>query len=359
MDVTSKGTDMARNDDPHADLREAAVGQPLVALPQHSFFGAPVCADLDSFDAQIALLGVPYDQGSLIPECRVGQSQAPKAVRTNPTFHYSGDPFDGPPDPAAPGVGFYCLDDGKDYLMGVTMADIGDVVIPIGDLKAFVNTTTEVARKVASRGAVLASVGGDHSIAFPLVRGMEPWGSLHVIHFDSHFDIRDEVAGTRYSHSSPIARIAELPFVDGITQCGMRNFGSKQSLAMVEKLGTAVVPAAVMHREGPAAALAEHVPQGRNVYLTIDTDFFDGPIVPGTVLPEPGGFTLQEFREIVQMIAARSNIVGFDLVCLNPLVDTSWYGGVTIRLVSYAMAYTLGYIFDARRNATAAAGPAA
>ena len=213
------------------------------------------------------------------------------------------------------------------------------------------------ARHVAARGAVLASVGGDHSIAFPLVRGMEPWGSLEVIHFDSHFDIRDSVAGTRYSHSSPIARIAELPFVDGITQCGMRNFGSPQSLAMVEKLGTVVVPAAEMHRKGPAEAMAEHVPVGKNVYLTIDTDFFDGAIVPGTVLPEPGGFTLQDFRDCVQMIAARSNIVGFDFVCLNPLVDTSWYGGVTIRLVSYAMAYTLGYIFAARRSAAAAVRP--
>lgn len=344
-------------DDPHADLREAPAGHPLVALPQHSFFGAPVCASLDDFDAEVALLGVPYDQGSLIPECRVGQSQAPKALRTNPTFFYGGDPFDGPPDPEAPCVGFYCVDDGKEYLDGVTMADIGDVVIPIGDLKAFVNTTTEVARHVAARGAVLASAGGDHSIAFPLVRGMEPWSSVHVVHFDSHFDVRDAVAGTRYSHSSPIARIAELPFVDGITQCGMRNFGSRQSLAMVEKLGTVVVPAAEMHRKGPADALAEAVPAGKNVYLTIDTDFFDGPIVPGTVLPEPGGFTLQEFREIVQMIAARSNIVGFDLVCLNPLVDTAWYGGVTIRLVSYAMAYTLAYIFDARRSADATAGP--
>jgi arginase family enzyme len=254
-------------------------------------------------------------------------------------------------------VGFYCVDDGKEYLTGVTMADIGDIVVPIGDLKAFVSTTTEVARRIAARGAVLASVGGDHSIAFPLVRGMEPWGHLEVFHFDAHFDVRDAVAGTRYSHSSPIARIAELPFVDRITQCGMRNFGSRQSLGMVEKLGTVVLPAAAMHRQGPAGALADHVPTGKNLYLTIDTDLFDWSIVPGTVLPEPGGFTLQDFRECVQAIAQRSNIVGFDVVCLNPLVDTSWYGGVTIRLVSYVMAYTLAYTFEAR--ATVQTGEAA
>jgi agmatinase len=96
--------------------------------------------------------------------------------------------------------------------------------------------------------------------------------------------------------------------------------------------------------------VAEYAPAGENVYLTIDTDFFDWSIVPGTVLPEPGGFTLSEFRECIQVIAGRSNIVGFDVVCLNPLVDTAWYGGVTTRLVSYVMAYTLGYLFAARRN---------
>ena len=119
--------------DPHPDLAEAGMSSPLLALPPHSFFGAPVCRDLAAFDADVALLGVPYDQGSLIPYCRVGQSQGPNAVRMNPTFFYGGNPFDGPPDPAAPCVGFYCIDDDVEYLAGVRMADIGDVVIPVGE----------------------------------------------------------------------------------------------------------------------------------------------------------------------------------------------------------------------------------
>jgi agmatinase len=335
-------------DDPHFDLLDAGVTEPPVAVPPHSFFGAPECPRLDEFDAEVALLGIPYDQGSLIPYCRVGQSQGPSAVRANPTFFYGGNPFDGPPDAGQPCVGFYCVDDGKEYLVGVSMADIGDIVITPGDLKRFVNTTADVARRIAEKRAVLVSVGGDHSIAFPLVRGMEPWGDLHVVQFDAHYDTRDEVAQARYSHSSPISRMAELPFVTGITQLGIRNFGAKASLAMVEKLGSTVVPAARMHAEGAAATVERNVPEARNIYVTIDTDAFDWSIAPGTVLPEPGGFTLQQFRECMQVIVRKGNVVGFDVVCLNPLVDTAWYGGVTIRLVSYVMAYTLGYIFDAR-----------
>jgi agmatinase len=182
---------------------------------------------------------------------------------------------------------------------------------------------------------------------------MEPWGPIEVIQFDAHFDTRDTVGGSRYSHSSPIHRISELGFVDRITQFGIRNFASRESLAMAERIGTVVVPGAEMHAKGPADAVAEHAPVGKNVYLTIDTDFFDWSIVPGTVLPEPGGFTLQEFRDCVQVVAGRSNIVGFDVVCLNPLVDTAWYGGVTTRLVSYVMAYTLAYAFAARRQVAA------
>lgn len=337
-------------DDPHSDLLEAGITEPPLAVPPHSFFGAPVCPRLDEFDAEVALLGIPYDQGSLIPYCRVGQSQGPSAVRTNPTFFYGGNPFDGPPDAGQPCVGFYCVDDGKDYLVGVSMADIGDIVITPGDLKRFVNTTAEVARRIAEKRAVLVSVGGDHSIAFPLVRGMEPWGDLHVVQFDAHYDTRDQVAQARYSHSSPISRMAELPFVTGITQLGIRNFGAKSSLAMVEKLGLTVVPAGRMHAEGAAAEVERNVPEAKNIYVTIDTDAFDWSIVPGTVLPEPGGFTLQQFRECMQVIVKKGNVVGFDVVCLNPLVDTAWYGGVTTRLVSYVMAYTLGYIFDARAS---------
>ena len=335
-------------DNPHADLMTAGITQPLVTMPTCSFFGAPECRDLADFDADVALLGIPYDQGSLIPHCRVGQSQAPNAVRTNPTFFYGGDPFDGPPDPTKPCVGFYCVDDGKSYLVGTSMADIGDVVVTPGDLKRFINTTTEVARRVAEKRAVLASVGGDHSVAFPLVRGMEPWGEIDVVHFDAHFDLRDEVAGTRYSHSSPLSRIAELPFVNHITQFGMRNFAAQSSLAMVEKMGTKVVPAAEIHEKGAAITAEEHVPAARNIYITIDTDAFDWSIAPGTVLPEPGGLTLQQFRDSMQEIVKKGNVIGFDVVCLNPLVDTAWYGSVTIRLVSYIMAYALGYIFDSR-----------
>ena len=191
---------------PDQELESAGLVEPLLATPAHSFFGAPVCANLDAFDAEVALLGVPYDQGSLIPYCRVGQSQGPNAVRMNPTFFYSGNPFDGPAALGAGSVGFYCVDDDTEYLAGTTMADIGDIVIPPGDLKRFINTTSEVAKRVAERQAGLASVGGDHSIAFPLVRGMEPWGQIEVVHFDSHYDIRDEVIGSRYSHSSPIIR---------------------------------------------------------------------------------------------------------------------------------------------------------
>lgn len=336
--------------DPHGDLAQAGITEPSVAMPPRTFFGAPQCTNLDQFNSQVAILGVPYDQGSLIPHIRTGQAQGPRAVRENPTFFYGGNPFDGPPDPTKPSAGFYSIDEEKDFLRGVTIADIGDVVVTPGDIKRFINTASSVAGRIAAKKAVLASIGGDHSITYPLVRGMAPWKQLDVVHFDAHYDIRDEVVGQRYSHSSPITRISELPFVGTITQLGMRNMGSRTSLEQVKKLGTNVVTARRMRELGAAEAVEKYVPKAENIYVTIDTDFFDWTTAPGTTLPEPGGFTLEQMRECMKVLTRKGNIVGFDVVCLNPMLDTAFYGGVTIRLASYIVAYFLGYIFDGRRT---------
>lgn len=338
------------NSNPHADLYDVKANNPPVAMPPFTFFGAPGCNDLDEFNGDIAILGVPYDQGSLIPTIRTGQSQGPAAVRKNPTFFYGGNPFDGPPDPSRPTDGFYCVDDGKTYLAGVRMMDIGDVVITPGDLSRFVTTTSGVARKIAEKKAILASVGGDHSIAFPLIRGMAPWGEVDMVHFDSHYDIRDDIIGSRYSHCSPICRAAELDFVGNITQFGMRNMGAIPSLEQVKKLNTKVVTAAEMLSRGPARSVEEELPQAENIYVTIDVDVFDWSITPGAALPEPGGLTLNQMRECLQVICRKGRVVGFDVACLNPPCDDNFYGGITSRLVSYLIAYFMGYIFDEQKK---------
>ena len=250
------------------------------------------------------------------------------------------------------------IDDGKEYLAGVKMADIGDVVITPGDLRTFVNTTTAVARQIAEREAVLVSVGGDHSITFPLVRGMEPWGEIELLHFDAHFDVRDTVAGSPYSHSSPIRRISELPFVSRITQFGIRNFASKESLAAAAEIGSIVVPGAEMHRKGPAACVAEYAPTGKNVYVTIDTGLLrprdragngatrarglHPPGLPGVRAGDRRAVEHCRLRHRLPQSTRRYRLVR----------------RVTTRLASYVMAYTLGYVFDARRSPTAASAVA-
>jgi len=338
------------NPRPHADLDNVKVNNPLVAMPPRTFYGAPGCNNIDEFNGDIAILGVPYDQGSLIPHVRTGQSQGPKAVRENPTFFYGGNPFDGPPDPSKPSDGFYCVDDGKTYLAGVRMQDIGDVVITPGDLPRFVATTSEVARRIAEKKAILASIGGDHSIAFPLIKGMEPWGKVDMVHFDSHYDIRDNIIGSRYSHCSPICRAAELDFVGNITQFGMRNMGAIPSIEQVKKLGTKVVTASEMLSRGPARSVEENLPQAENIYVTIDVDVFDWSIVPGAALPEPGGLSLNQMRECLQVLCRKGRVVGFDVACLDPPYDDNFYGGITSRLVSYLTAFFLGYIIEEQRR---------
>jgi len=132
--------------------------------------------------------------------------------------------------------------------------------------------------------------------------------------------------------ASPIARMSELPFVGNITQFGVRNLGAQASLDQVRKIGSNVITARRMREFGPAAAIDRFLPKAKNIYVTIDTDFFDFSCAPGSALPEPGGFTLNEMRECMKVLATKGNIVGFDVVCLNPMLDTAFYGGVDLPL---------------------------
>ena len=111
----------------------------------------------------------------------------------------------------------------RDRLVGVTMADVGDVVIQGSQLRANFDRMTEAVRRIVGSGALPVTVGGDHSISFPLVRGMEPVGEIDVVYLDAHADFLDEIDGSRFSGASEMRRISELPFVRSVTALGIRN----------------------------------------------------------------------------------------------------------------------------------------
>ena len=192
----------------------ADLGQ-LLSSGSRTFFGVPAVPDLGALQADVAFLGVPFDGGTPQPGNRTGQTAGPAAARaaSHDQFGYSADGAEG----------YFDIETGRDCLRGVTMADVGDVLIQGADEARNFDRITEAARQITARGSLLVSVGGDHSISFPLARGVADVVPVAVVHVDAHADFWDELDGARFSGASQLRRLAELPTIHGVCALGLRN----------------------------------------------------------------------------------------------------------------------------------------
>jgi agmatinase len=301
---------------------------PTRAAPR-TFFGAPAVAGLDGLDAQVAFLGVPFDGGTPQPGNRTGQAAGPAAVRLR-----SFELFEA-------GEGFYDVETDRTHLHGVTMADVGDVAVQGGEVEPTFERISAAARRIVGRGALLVAVGGDHSISFPLVRGVAPHGELDVVHVDAHADFLDELDGARLTGASQLRRIAELDGVRSVSALGLRNVERSEVEAMREA-GARWATSLELERD-PAGAVERVVPASDALYLSIDLDVLDGPLVPGATLPEPGGPSCRQLREVLGAVARRGRVVALDVAELNPPHDP---GDITARVAAWLVAGVLAAILE-------------
>ncbi len=274
-----------------------------------TFIDAPTCADLDTLDADIAVIGVPYG----VPYGMDGSpsSPSPRTIReqsfgfsrylTHHDYDFDGDLFAG---------------------RTVKIVDCGDVAMTPGRFDENLAATTAVIRAILDRGAVPIVLGGDHSIPIPVMRAYDQVGSMCVVQFDAHLDWRDEVGGVSLGLSSQMRRASELPFVTGMAQLGIRGVGSARQREVddARAYGSVVIGAAELHRHGVEAALTK-IPVADRYYITFDTDGMDPAIAPGVGYPAFGGLTYYQAFDLLRGIAAKGKIVGFDIVEIAPAND--------------------------------------
>jgi agmatinase len=316
----------------------------LIDPAPRTFFGVPGVGSLDLLDAQVAFLGVPYDGGTPQPGLPTGQRAGPAAAReaTEAQFYYPRLP-DGVDDPGA--EGWYDVEADRDYLVGVRMADVGDVAIQGSDTEANYSRITGATRTIVERGALLVAIGGDHSISYPLGRGMEPLGEFDVVHIDAHTDFLDDLDGARLTGASQLRRLAELPFVRTVSALGVRNVDRVEVDAMRELGGRWATTLDVLDR-GASSVVRETVRQAERLYVSIDLDVLDSSLAPGHSLPEPGGLSYRQLRGVLVEVARRGRVIGFDVVELNPARDPS---GTTARVATWIITHFLSEIFDQPR----------
>jgi arginase len=186
--------------------------------------------------------------------------------------------------------------------------------------------------ELLKKGEQPVSLGGDHSITYPVLRAFaKRYAELTIVHFDAHPDLYDEFEGSRVSHACPFARIMEERLAKRLVQIGVRTLNRHQR-EQAEKFGVQIV----QMRELPVYdQLKIHGP----VYISFDLDVLDPAFAPGISHREPGGMTVRE--AIAHLHAIEANIVGADIVEYNPEQDVA---GMTATVAAKILREVLGKI---------------
>jgi arginase len=237
------------------------------------------------------LVGVPFDANSSYLR---GAAGAPAVIRS--AFHSSSSN--------------YWSELGVDLGTEGIYEDAGD--LQFGQ-DAFAEIESSVGELV-DRGLRPLSLGGDHSITFPLLRAVSKRvPDLTILHFDAHPDLYDDFENNRHSHASPFARIMEEKLAKRLLQVGIRTLNRHQR-EQAERFGVEIIEM----RNVPAL---ENMKVQGPVYISFDMDVLDPAFAPGISHREPGGISVRE--AISHLHAIEGQIVGADLVEFNPAQDVS------------------------------------
>jgi agmatinase len=303
--------------------RPDPVGPPN-ALEVPRFAGPDTFARLPRLDdvgtAAVALAGVPFDSGV---SYRSGARFGPAAIRAGSKLLR----------PYHPGL------DVEPWRRH-QVADAGDLACNPFDIKAAIAGIEAGAAGLLARADRIVTLGGDHTIALPLLRALNRRrGPLALVHFDAHLDTWDTYFGQPYTHGTPFRRAFEegLLLRDRSVHVGIRGpLYSTSDLADDAGMGFALISTADVARRGVEDAIGrirERVGDAP-VYLSVDIDVLDPAHAPGTGTPEPGGLTTRELQFILRGLAGL-DLAGADVVEVAPAYDHAELTAIAAANVAY------------------------
>ena len=272
--------------------------------------------------ADVAIVGVPFDSGvSYRPGARFG----PGHVRASSKLLRTYNP----------------VQDVEPFAVQ-QVADAGDIACNPFDIQDAVKQIDEGVRGVLDRSSKLVTIGGDHTIALPLLRVMhELHGEIAVVHFDAHLDTWDTYFGAPLTHGTPFRRASEEGLIDktGSMHVGIRGpLYSRADLTDDQVLGFQVLGSHEMDDLGWRGAI-DQIKQrvgDRPTYVSLDIDVLDPAFAPGTGTPEAGGLTSRELLAILRGFADL-NLVGADIVEVAPAYDHAEMTGIAAAHVAYEL----------------------
>jgi agmatinase len=305
--------------------QDGRVGQ-VDATVVPRFAGPPTFARLPRIDevsdVDVAVVGVPFDSGvSYRPGARFGPAHVRESSRLLRPYNPAQDlePF-----------------------ARQQVVDAGDIAVNPFDIGEAITAIEGGARELLERSRRLLTIGGDHTIALPLLRAVHAvHGPVAVVHFDAHLDTWDTYFGADYTHGTPFRRAAEEGLLDqsGCLHVGIRGpLYSASDLVQDAELGFQVVHSREVDDlgiRGVIERLTARVEE-RPVYVSVDIDVLDPAFAPGTGTPEAGGLTSRELLAILRSFAGM-NLVGADLVEVAPVYDHAEITGIAASHVAYEL----------------------
>lgn len=272
--------------------------------------------------ADVAVVGVPFDTGvSYRPGTRFGPSHVRESSRLLRPYNPAQD------------VSPFAV---------AQVVDAGDFPVNPFDIQEAVLEVERAATELGERATRIVTIGGDHTIALPLLRAVaKQHGPVAVLHFDAHLDTWDTYFGAPVTHGTPFRRASEEGLIDLTASCHVGTRGplySKQDLEDDERLGFSIVSSEYVEEHGVKAAVQRVRDRigDKPLYISVDIDVLDPAHAPGTGTPEAGGLTSRELLRILRSLGDK-HIVGADVVEVSPAYDHAQMTGIAASHVVYEL----------------------
>lgn len=242
-------------------------------------------------NAKLALIGFRYDENSSFMK---GAADAPPQIRAALRSEASN----------------LWSETGIDLGAESVFFDAGDVEpVPGTEMLSLIEDSI---RTLLSDGLAPISLGGDHSITYPIIKAFsQNYKDLSILHFDAHPDLYDDFQGNRYSHASPFARIMEEGLAKRLVQVGIRTINQHQR-EQAKRFGVEIIE---MQHWRDDLTLGFDTP----IYISFDIDALDPAFAPGVSHREPGGLSTRQAIDLIRRLKGR--VVGADIVEFNPRTD--------------------------------------
>lgn len=236
----------------------------------------------------MVIIGIPFDGNSSFLK---GASSAPRYIRD--AFHSQSSNT--------------CTEGVMDLNREPQLLDLGDL-----EIDDYINDIRSPVFELLKRGASVLSLGGDHSITYPILRAYKKkYKRLSILQLDAHPDLYHEYEGNKYAHGCPFARIMEENLAGRLVQVGIRTMNPHQQ-EQAARFNVEVID--MKHWDSSFKPVFDGP-----VYLSLDMDVLDPAFAPGLSHYEPGGLSTRDVIRIIQGLEAP--LVGADIVELNPKRD--------------------------------------